>query len=55
VSIRRIHIVVLRCKCGRCEHEWDVPQAEGEPGRCASCKSRYWNKPRVRNLKAAAA
>ena len=35
--------------CGRCGHKW-VPRENGEPKVCPSCKSPYWNKPRVREV-----
>jgi predicted Zn-ribbon and HTH transcriptional regulator len=33
----------MMCKCLRCGHEW-VRRTVGQPKRCASCKSPYWNK-----------
>jgi DNA-directed RNA polymerase subunit RPC12/RpoP len=35
--------------CNRCEHRW-VPRENTEPKVCPSCKSPYWNKPRVRGI-----
>lgn len=39
----------VECSCGRCDHKW-VPRENGEPKVCPSCKSPYWNKPRVREI-----
>jgi DNA-directed RNA polymerase subunit RPC12/RpoP len=35
--------------CGRCGHKW-IPRENREPKVCPSCKSPYWNKPRVREV-----
>jgi len=41
-------IMMKGYKCERCEHEW-VPRTkiDVDPTICPSCKSPYWNKPRV--------
>lgn len=50
----------LRCKCERCGYSWHAySRRYGEkppgwkpeddlPKRCASCRSKYWNKPRTK-------
>ncbi len=41
-------------KCQRCEYIWQ-PRKAGTPRRCPRCKSPYWNRARVRNIKRDAA
>ena len=36
--------------CNRCGHEW-FSRAKNGPQQCAHCRSKYWNKPRVRPIK----
>lgn len=52
MTTRKVHTVSTRCRCNRCEHEWTVPGEPTKGQRCARCKSRYWNLPRVRKRKA---
>lgn len=35
-------VTATLCRCTRCDHQWvaRVPQ----PGRCAKCRTPYWNK-----------
>lgn len=33
-------------QCERCSHIWLPHKREEAPGRCAKCKSPYWNTPR---------
>jgi len=47
----RVKKTVYFWKCERCGYEW-LSRTEGaEPSGCPNCKSPYWNKPRIRNLK----
>ena len=42
------HIVKVEGRrCMRCGYEW-VPRPGREPKTCPSCRSAYWNEPRVR-------
>jgi len=39
-------------QCERCGYKWvKRPSTPGDPEVCPSCKSFYWNKPRVRKRK----
>lgn len=39
-----------RYKCNRCGHSW-IPRTENPPQTCPKCKSPYWDKERVYQLK----
>jgi hypothetical protein len=47
-ALRVKRVEVYECVCSRCEHEWTAVEV---PAACAACKSKYWNKPRVRARK----
>lgn len=40
-------ITAWECRCNRCSHTW-TSKGRKPPGRCANCKSRYWNVARTR-------
>ena len=42
-----INITKKGFKCERCSHEWIPNDIKTEPIVCPSCKSPYWNKPRM--------
>lgn len=49
---------VMECECERCRHVWvaHIVRIDGklmnlEPVACARCKTRYWNRPRIRGTK----
>jgi predicted Zn-ribbon and HTH transcriptional regulator len=43
-------IMLSGFQCERCDHKW-VPREEGEePKVCPSCKSPYWNRPRMKDM-----
>jgi predicted Zn-ribbon and HTH transcriptional regulator len=50
-SARKVMAWIWECHCSRCGHEW---YAFHRPTWCAGCKSRWWDKPRVRARKAVA-
>ena len=37
-------------RCERCGHEW-LPRNDQAPKVCPKCKSPYWDKPRIKDLK----
>ena len=44
-------VQLKRCTCTRCGHTW-LPRSFEIPITCPSCRSAYWNKPRLReNIK----
>lgn len=47
-AMNRREFVAFACSCARCGHKW---LAFKVPTACAACKSKYWNKPRVRRRK----
>jgi len=38
-------MVVKKCICERCGHEW-ITRSKEAPRVCPKCKSPYWDKPR---------
>lgn len=47
---KKVELNVMGYRCERCGHEWQ-PRNEEEPRVCPKCKSPYWDRERVRNLK----
>lgn len=39
-----------KLKCNRCDHEW-IQRGTNLPKVCPQCKSPYWNKERVKQIK----
>ena len=51
VAAKEDEDVVLRpLQCNRCSHEW-WPRKLETPLACPGCRSKYWNKPRMRRQK----
>ena len=46
-----IKMTVKGYQCGRCGYKW-VPRSEKRPAVCPSCRSVYWDRERVRGVKA---
>lgn len=42
----KIKMTVWGYRCERCGHEW-IPRGQFVPKICPSCKSPYWDRPRV--------
>ena len=42
----------LMLQCNRCNHKW-LRRTLTEPKQCPACRSKFWNKPRVRKVKRA--
>src|SRR5215471_833200 len=40
---------ILMFNCGRCQHSW-LRRTLKIPAQCPACKSRFWNKPREREI-----
>ena len=38
-------------ECNRCKHKWH-PKTNKKPKVCPECKSPYWDKPRIKKVKA---
>ncbi len=47
VAKKKLKIVVMALQCDRCRYKW-VSRSAKDPKECPACKSRYWNKARVR-------
>ena len=45
--VREIEKRGWRCACLRCGYLW-TSLGSKPPSKCSRCKSRYWNRPRVR-------
>src|SRR4029434_4816660 len=43
-------LAALTHHCRRCEHTW-LRRAAYDPRQCPKCKTKFWNKPRVRKIK----
>lgn len=43
-------VTLTMLECTRCGYKW-FPRTLTLPEACARCRSPYWNKPRVRNIK----
>ena len=46
--VKKVSLMGYRCE--RCGHEW-LPRNDQAPKVCPKCKSPYWDKPRIKDLK----
>ncbi len=45
------NILIVGHRCYRCSHEWVSSDKNNIPKVCPSCKSPYWDRPRIKPQK----